>query len=242
MPKLYQTDTLCFIKTFLTTCLVFVLFLSVQVFSVILVSFIVLGVDNIAQAIWFGSNNGQVVALSVIVNAVLMCGFCGFVASKFGNTKDIIGYRFFKTKTAIGGVICLLVMIAIQQIVTGYFDQSPMQFMDNLINGYAIFWLMFSVVIVAPIYEEIVFRGLIFGLLKNSFDDDKIGFWVAGLASSFLFTIVHFQYNLLILSLLFMMSMVWAYFRHISGSVFLTIGLHMLNNVLAMICYRLFGA
>lgn len=51
----------------------------------------------------------------------------------------------------------------------------------------AILMLLFvSVVILAPIWEELLFRGLLFRFLYG-----KAGFWVAALISGFLFSILH---------------------------------------------------
>lgn len=75
---------------------------------------------------------------------------------------------------------------------------------------------------VAPFYEEVVFRGFIFGGLL------KWGFWPAAAISSLLFALVHFDPGSVIPFFGIAVMMCWLYYR--SGSLGQAILFHLLFN------------
>lgn len=93
------------------------------------------------------------------------------------------------------------------------------QFLDN-------FFLFLSVVVVAPIVEEIVFRGLIFKQLSKY----HVGF--AMVISSICFACMHM--NVVQGIPTFFMGLVLAYSYWKTGSLVTSMGIHFLNNLFAM--------
>lgn len=83
-----------------------------------------------------------------------------------------------------------------------------------------------SLVLIAPIAEEVLFRGYLFGKLRN-----HAPLWVAILITSVLFGIVHFQWNVGID--VFVLSIVLCFLRVWTGSLWSPIFLHMLKNGMA---------
>ena len=83
--------------------------------------------------------------------------------------------------------------------------------------------LLFFATIVAPISEEVMFRGLLFRVLR-----DKGGFFMAAIISSLLFTLLHDSVAswgpLMVLGML----LAWVYHR--SGSLLASIALHFAFN------------
>jgi len=103
-------------------------------------------------------------------------------------------------------------------------------------EGFIIFMLsepiilgLISVVIIAPIAEEFLFRGFLYSQLKRT----TLGGWGAVTLSSFLWTIIHFQYELLILFVLFIFGIFLGYIRMAYKSLSLPIILHAINNAFA---------
>ena len=66
-----------------------------------------------------------------------------------------------------------------------------------------------SVVVVAPIIEEFLFRGFLYSQLRRSFLRD----WGAMAVSSLVWTAIHFQYEVGILFFLFLFGLFLGYFR-----------------------------
>lgn len=90
-----------------------------------------------------------------------------------------------------------------------------------------------SVVIVGPVVEEILFRGLIYGALEK-----RLRVFGAILASSFLFALVHLQVVYFIP--IFCLGLVLAWARWKTGSLGLPILIHVLNNGVALFLLKFF--
>jgi len=88
-----------------------------------------------------------------------------------------------------------------------------------------------ALVVIAPIAEELLFRGYLFGKLKK-----YIPVWAAILATSVLFGAAHGAWNLAVDT--FALSVVLCLLRQISGTIWPSILLHMLKNGIAF--YLLF--
>ena len=86
-----------------------------------------------------------------------------------------------------------------------------------------------SVVVVAPIIEEFLFRGFLYSQLRRSFLRD----WGAMAVSSLVWTAIHFQYEVGILFFLFLFGLFLGYFRIKYNSLLIPVALHALNNLIA---------
>lgn len=92
-----------------------------------------------------------------------------------------------------------------------------------------ILWL--AIIIAAPIFEELFFRGFMMSGFSASFMR-PIG---ALLVSSALFAAIHLQYDLYGVSTIFVVGLVLGMARLKSDSVLLTIGMHSFMNLVATI-------
>ena len=86
-----------------------------------------------------------------------------------------------------------------------------------------------SVVVVAPIIEEFLFRGFLYSQLRRSFLKD----WGAMAVSSLVWTAIHFQYEVGILFFLFLFGLFLGYFRIKYNSLLIPDALHAINNLIA---------
>ena len=88
-----------------------------------------------------------------------------------------------------------------------------------------------SVVLVAPVIEEFLFRGFLYSQLRRSFLKD----WGAIAVSSLLWTAIHFQYEIGILFFLFLFGLFLGYFRIKYNSLLIPTALHAVNNLLSFL-------
>jgi len=112
-------------------------------------------------------------------------------------------------------------------------DQAQDVGFKNITDSLDIFYAFLVIVIIAPIVEEIVFRGYLYGSLRP-----RMPWWLAAVIVSLLFGIVHGQINLAIDT--FFLSMVICYLRDRTGAIWSGIFVHSLKNALAF--YILFLA
>lgn len=90
-------------------------------------------------------------------------------------------------------------------------------------------WL--ATVIVAPVTEELLFRGF----LHRGWAPSWLGVSGTIVLTSALWAALHQQYNWLGILCIFLMGLIFGWMRQRSGSTTLTIILHSLNNLIATI-------
>jgi hypothetical protein len=97
----------------------------------------------------------------------------------------------------------------------------------NHLNRYYEYILAFvTLVVIAPLAEEILFRGYLYGKLKTF-----VPFWAAMIAVSAIFGAIHGAWDLAID--VFALSMVLCVLRELTGSLWASILLHMTKNGIA---------
>jgi membrane protease YdiL (CAAX protease family) len=126
--------------------------------------------------------------------------------------------------------LLFLISFIIQNILPEYKQQEiVLNFKSNLLKDKA---LLLHVLIIAPVVEEIIFRGYIYRILKT-----KIPIILAIIISSTLFSLIH--YNVLSFILLFVLSIFLTYIYERNGSIMCPIIIHSLFNLMmsALIIY-----
>ena len=130
----------------------------------------------------------------------------------------------------------LLFMIG-TEFLTYWLDKDPTAFVDDLYDSANPKWLLIlTMVVIAPIYEEVMFRGILWSAVREQFEGAK-GVWVASLVTSILFAIIHLQYEIYEMSVIFLLALLLSYARARSNSLYLPIILHIINNGVAMWMY-----
>lgn len=131
----------------------------------------------------------------------------------------------------IGYVPYILVSIAITVMVTLFvpgFDVAEQQELgfDSLQGSLEFVLAFIALVVLAPIAEELLFRGYLFGTLRR-----MIAFWPSTIIVSALFGLVHGQWNVALDT--FALSIILCFMREHTKSVWAPILLHMLKNGVA---------
>lgn len=95
-------------------------------------------------------------------------------------------------------------------------------------NGYELALIFVALVVLAPLVEEILFRGFLFSAFRRTF-----GFWIGAIGVSLLFAIAHGQANVGID--VFVLSMFLCYLREKTDNLWPAVALHSLKNLVAFI-------
>ncbi|MBP9827351.1 CPBP family intramembrane metalloprotease [Candidatus Saccharibacteria bacterium] len=103
------------------------------------------------------------------------------------------------------------------------------------LSHWGIIFSFIATVLVAPIIEEVIFRGLIFPALAT-----RWRMWIAAMISSAIFALMHGQLNVGIYTFVFGILLCWMYQR--SGSIIPGIVLHFMNNLIAFWALASVGA
>ncbi len=89
---------------------------------------------------------------------------------------------------------------------------------------FAVALTLLATVVVAPLFEEVIFRGLLFGSLRG-----RLGPWPAAVLSALLFGLAH-GYGATGFASVFVSGVLWAWAYERTGSLLPAIAAHALNN------------
>ncbi|CAN5499037.1 hypothetical protein BH09BAC6_BH09BAC6_35360 [soil metagenome] len=161
-----------------------------------------------------------------------------------------IGFRFsdltlasFLTGGLIGLLYAMTQLWAIGPLINLVFHFAPVgyhdfDFIKNDVVSYLIL-LLIAAVLVIP-FEEIVFRGFIFTRITGMVKSTKWGFPIAGLITSILFALYHYQEGpaAVISIFIFAIFITWLY-RIFNGNLWYLIFFHILYDVFMLTAIRL---
>ncbi|MBU2495309.1 MAG: type II CAAX endopeptidase family protein [Candidatus Omnitrophota bacterium] len=146
-----------------------------------------------------------------------------------------LGLNTWRREYLSGGLwayLSILPVLALVGALLGLFRKTllPEQEIYNLLMGLTSMpiSLLFLIIVglVAPLLEEIIFRGFLFGTLRNSFGPRR-----SMVYSSLLFAALH--QSLVAFLPIFFLAMVLSYLYEKTGSLWPSIILHMVNNTVA---------
>ena len=181
--------------------------------------------------------SGEVVAIS----SILTLAFLVPTAWVLARTREPRPWRFLGlTPTTLRAVAlscaAIVAFIVVSDAITVALDRPFIpDFMQNAYRTAPPALLFFALTVTAPVGEELLFRGF----LMSSLEASGSGWVTAALVSSGLFALVHMQYDVYGVAIVFLMGMLFAAMRHYSGSVIPCIAAHALSNGVAFVATAL---
>lgn len=154
------------------------------------------------------------------------------------------------TNVVFAGLISAVALTAFMQVVyipvIFYFFDVPEYTEYNFIKNHPLNLAITIVAawIVGGFYEELVFRGFIYNALRKYFADQEASFWVAGLLTSALFGLYHWQQGIFGIVSSVIGGMFWTYlFKRSKGNLWYPIVSHAIFDTIALtlIYFDLFG-
>lgn len=179
--------------------------------------------------------DGLMLSISTF-STLIVCTLIMLLAIKIkknSNIKDYLGLKVVDFKT-IKFWFLVMVVFLIGIDLFAYLIDEPIvpDFMVSIYESTNYKWFLFlALVVAAPLFEELFFRGFLISGLSSTFLK-PIG---AVIISSAFWASIHFQYNLYWIITIFIMGVILGTIRIKSGSTLLTIGLHSFVNSIAFI-------
>jgi membrane protease YdiL (CAAX protease family) len=158
-----------------------------------------------------------------------------WLALKYKTSKQEVGLDSHMTWTDLllapaAFIVYILLSFLLTSIASHFPFYNVNQVQDTgfsgLSHGYEYFLAFFTLVIVAPFSEEILFRGYLLGKLRK-----YVPIWASILITSLLFGLVHFAWNVSVD--VFALSIVLCLLRIQTGRLWPSIVLHMIKNGIA---------
>jgi membrane protease YdiL (CAAX protease family) len=131
-----------------------------------------------------------------------------------------------------GVIVYILVSTVALTVASNIPGFSPDQAQDiglGRLFGTDVLLGFFVLVVLTPVFEEAIFRGFLYGRLRNL----QFPWWISSLIVSVLFGLAHMQWNVGVD--VFCLSMVACILREMTGSIWAGVLLHMVKNFLAFL-------
>jgi CAAX protease family protein len=183
------------------------------------------------------ASDGFLLAFVTIAAAPAWVGVSVFAARlRRWRARDYLALVPARRGEAVFGFICLAALLIGADLLTWLIGRDVVpSFMVEAYKSarlsHALVLFFIAVVIVAPISEEVAFRGFLFRGLSASW----LGVSGTLIATSAAWTAMHVQYDAFTLAQIFLIGLLLGWIRWASGSTLLTIVLHMLANLVATI-------
>lgn len=186
------------------------------------------------------SPGSQVSGLQFALSTVIACplGIAVVIAAvrfrsrrRGSSVRRYLGLRGVRLRDVALSVLLLGVFMTVYNASTRWLGRPTVP--DFMLEAYAsarfLPLLYLAIVIAAPLFEELLFRGFLLpGLVRS-----RLGVGGGIAVASLAFAVPHLQYDLYDMSWVFLLGALLGFVRWKTGSVWLAFGLHALNNLLA---------
>jgi membrane protease YdiL (CAAX protease family) len=206
------------------------------------IAFTIYAVDKFAQhpstneAAYFNSllSNGDAISIAEIPAAIIgiVVTFLFILLHKQQSIENYLHLYAINSKILLKYLGIMLISIFVLNGVSTLLDHHTPQIMTDIYNSAqqpALLW--FALIIAAPFFEEILFRGFLFEGLHHSF----LGFIAAAIITSALWASIHLQYGLYEIVVIFLVGLLLAYAKAKTGSLYIPIAMHSLMNFAAIV-------
>ncbi|WP_407152114.1 CPBP family intramembrane glutamic endopeptidase [Bradyrhizobium sp. ORS 86] len=181
--------------------------------------------------------DGVTIALSVMAGLpmVLLALWVAIRPTRI-SFADYLGLRWTSWRNVVVGVIALVVVIGGWDMMSRAAGRNVLPgFMGDVLKSAqaegALWLLVLAFAVAAPIWEELFARGWLY----RGWSESRLGPYGAILLSALVWTMMHLQYDWYFLCEVLSIGLLFGYLRFRTGSVWLTIVLHGLNNLAATI-------
>ena len=162
---------------------------------------------------------------------LLLAPVWSLAVRKYGASPQMLGLRRFKAEAL--GLGCILMVLSfgfnlIYGLFLGLFDLRIQPDLSPMLAGLDAPWpLLVGGALVAPLFEEVFFRGFVFAGLRV-----RYGWRRAAAVSAGLFAVVHLTPTAIIP--IFILGYIFAYLYQRSGSLWPAILMHVATNTFAL--------
>jgi uncharacterized protein len=185
------------------------------------------------------SAHGGLLAFALLLSAPPLLGLLALAVrlSRY-SLRDYLALRRPGWRELILGVAVLGSVLFGVGMLAGVTGQETPDFMAGTYNSAReagmLPLLAFSFVLLAPLQEELLFRGFFYRGLAP-----RLGVWPAILLTAAAWSITHVQYRWFFVAEIFLLGIVLGWLRARSGSTLLTAILHAMINALALLTVSL---
>jgi len=178
--------------------------------------------------------NGDAISTVGIPSALvgIVLTFLIIILHKRQSIEDYLHLYAISSKTLFQYLAMMVVAIVLISIVSTLTNHpTPQVMLDIYHSAKHPMLLWFAIIIAAPFFEEILFRGFLFEGLCHS----SLGFIGSAIITSAVWASIHLQYGLYEIVIIFLVGLLLAYAKLKTGSLYIPIAMHSLMNLSATV-------
>lgn len=181
-------------------------------------------------------NHGYIGPVASIMSGLVGTAFIGvFIRRRGISIHHYLNLKRTPLWSFLSWNILMYLFLIFAGSLARYLSQKS-DYLERTLNAVASVPLLYlAVVVVAPLFEEILFRGFLFKGLEAS----KLGPWGTIFFTSLIWAIIHLQYSLFFMGIIFVLGILLGVARYKSQSLWVPLSMHALNNLLAMLAVDL---
>jgi hypothetical protein len=179
--------------------------------------------------------NGLLLALACCVSTPVGVGLTWLFTRmrRSMSVADYLGYRPAPRKEVVRWTLTLLLLILLSDSLTAWMGRPIVP--ESMVQAYRtagfVPLLVLAIVVLAPLMEETLFRGFLFEGILHS----RLGRVGAIVLTSLLWSLTHVQYDAYGIATIFVGGLFLGYVRLRTGSLYATMFLHGLMNLVATV-------
>jgi uncharacterized protein len=185
--------------------------------------------------------DGYVLAVSTFVSMLVCVPLLFGIAwlKKGSDLRQYFALRPVPVQTLFAWIGITLVLLAFSDGLTWMLGKPIVPDFMRVVNATAqpVWLLWLALVVAAPLFEEIFFRGFLF----TGFAASAAGPVGAIVITSVLWAAIHLQYDLYGIATLFVLGVVFGLARLRAGSLYVPLALHAMTNLIAAAQAAFFG-
>ncbi len=189
---------------------------------------------------WIAAHNGMIEMLAYVPMAIVTLAFLAvpiwmrrFRYGPYVSLGRVPMRRYVVTMIV---MLSYLVLLEVAGIVTN--RPVPQWMVDTWATSGSGLLMLAVVVLVAPLAEEVLFRGFVY----RGFEGTAMGAALPIIVTSIMWAVIHVQYGLVEIAMLFVAGLLLGWSRHWTGSIRPAILMHMTMNIVAMTLFIVFHA
>lgn len=192
-----------------------------------------LGEDKILALLEAGADDGLALSIATFASTLICVPVLVGIAmlKKDSNIRDYFALKLVSTRSLMPWVGILAIFIVLSDTLTVLLGRPVVpEFLSaaySSAGSLPLLWL--ALVVAAPLFEEMFFRGFLY----KGFASSAVGVPGAIAITSFLWAVIHMQYDLYGMATIFVLGIVYGLARAWSGSLAAPLILHAITNIVA---------
>jgi len=190
--------------------------------------------SNVNEEVFLNSllSNGDAISIAEIFAAAfgIAITFFFIYLHKRQSIEDYLLLHAITVRTTLIYLALMAIAMILMAIVATISNHPTPQVMLDIYHSAkhpALLW--FALIVAAPFFEEILFRGFLFEGLRHS----SVGLIPTAIITSALWASIHLQYGLYEIVIIFFVGLLLSYAKVKSQSLYVPIAMHLLMNLVA---------